>query len=79
MFIFSIFSFFLNEEEIFKYSSLSLTLKLIPFNIAREMTASLSVNLIPLTPTEALPEKTLRSLHENLIHFHQNLASKYSN
>ena len=52
--------------------------QLIPFKIAREITASFSDNFIPLTPIDDLPEKTLKSLQENLIHFPSLVERKIS-
>ena len=40
-----------------------------PLRIAREITVSPFESFIPLTPIDDLPEKILRSLHENRIHF----------
>ena len=46
-----------------------MTSKSIPFKIANDITVSFFDNLIPLTPTDDLPEKIRKSLQENLIHF----------
>ena len=40
-----------------------------PFKIAKEITESFFANLTPLTPIDERPEKILKSLQPNLIHF----------